>query len=120
MTVIETTPSSQQDWSQLRSDPYPLLINGELVTPRDRSTADVVYPFTNEVVAHVYAAGPVEVDTAVASARAAMDGDWGRTTPAERQTFLLRLADLIERHADYLSFLETVDVGGPYGMTRYW
>ena len=60
------------------------------------------------------------MDRAVSAARAAVDGDWGHTTPAERQVLLLKLAELVEQHADYLSFLETVDVGGPYGMTRYW
>jgi acyl-CoA reductase-like NAD-dependent aldehyde dehydrogenase len=121
MTVAEpSTASSQQDWSQLRKDPYPLLIDGELIVPSTRATLDVVYPFTNQTVARVYEAGPGEVDRAVAAARAAVDGEWGRTTPADRQTLLLKLADLIEKHADYLSFLETVDVGGPYGMTRYW
>ena len=114
------TVSSQQDWSQLRKDPYPLLIDGELVAPAGGETLDVVYPFTNETVARVYVAGPAEVERAVAAARAAVDGDWGRTTPADRQVPLLKLAELIEVHADHLSFLETVDVGGPYGMTRYW
>src|SRR5205823_7089976 len=76
--------------------------------------------FTNERVARVYIAGASEVDRAVAAARAAFDGEWGRTTPAERQALLLRLADLVGQHADRLSVLETVDVGGPYGMTRYW
>src|SRR5579862_7469744 len=112
MTVAErSTASSQQDWSQLRKDPYPLLIDGELIAPSARDTLDVVYPFTNETVARVYAAGPAEVERAVAAARAAVDGEWGRTTAAERQVLLLKLADLIEHHADYLSFLETVDVG---------
>ena len=120
MTVAAASASAQQDWSQLRQDPYPLLIDGELVVPPDRATLDVVYPFTNQPVARVYVAGPAEVDRAVAAARRAVDGDWGRTTPTQRQTLLLKLADLIEQHADYLSFLETVDVGGPYGMTRYW
>jgi Aldehyde dehydrogenase family len=89
MTVAHTsTASSHQDWSQLRQDPYPLLIDGELVVPPDRATLDVVYPFTNQPVARVYAGGPAEVDRAVAAARAAVDGEWGHTTPAERQTIL--------------------------------
>jgi acyl-CoA reductase-like NAD-dependent aldehyde dehydrogenase len=115
MTAAETaTASGQQDWSQLRHAPYPLLIDGELVIPPDRATFDVIYPFTNQPVARVYAAGPAEVDRAVAAARRAVEGDWGHTTPAERQTVLLKLAGLIERDADYLSFLETNDV--VYGL----
>jgi acyl-CoA reductase-like NAD-dependent aldehyde dehydrogenase len=121
MTVAEPAgASARQDWSQLRKDPYPLLIDGELVIPEHRETLEVIYPFTNESVARVYTAGPAEVDRAVLAARNAMLGEWGRSTPAERQVPLLKLAELIETHADYLSFLETIDVGGPYGMTRYW
>src|SRR5450759_560574 len=98
MTLAErSTASGQQDWSQLRRDPYPLLIDGALVLPEGRETLDVVYPFTNEVVAHVAVAGPAEVDRAVAAARAAVDGEWGRTTPAERQTLLFKLAELVEK-----------------------
>jgi acyl-CoA reductase-like NAD-dependent aldehyde dehydrogenase len=108
------------DWSHVAREPYPLLVDGALTIPTGRDTLEVVYPFTNAVVAHVYAAGPAEVDRAVTSARQAVDGEWGRTTPADRQTLLLRLADLIERDADRLAFLETVDVAGPYGSNRYW
>jgi acyl-CoA reductase-like NAD-dependent aldehyde dehydrogenase len=120
MTVVEPSASSRQDWSQISRDPYPLLVDGELVVPTERQTLDVVYPFTNEVVGQVYVAGPAEVERAVAAARAAVDGDWGKATPAERQAPMLRLAVLIEREADRLSFLETVDVAGTYGGTRYW
>jgi acyl-CoA reductase-like NAD-dependent aldehyde dehydrogenase len=120
MTVAESTASQQQDWSLIQSDPYPLLIDAELVTPIDRATLEVVNPFTNEVVATVFAAGPTEVDRSVSAARKAVDGDWGRATPADRQVPMLRLAELIEQHADRLAFLETVDGGGIYGSNRYW
>jgi betaine-aldehyde dehydrogenase len=120
MTVVERTASDRQDWSLIQSDPYPLLIDGELGIPTDRTTLDVVNPFTNEVVASVFAAGQAEVDRAVGAARKAVDGDWGRATPAERQVPLLRLAELIEQHADRLAFLETVDGGGTYASNRYW
>ena len=47
-----------------------------------------------------------DVADAVAAARAAMDGPWGRTTARDRCVFLLRIADLVEGHADELAFLE--------------
>jgi phenylacetaldehyde dehydrogenase len=89
MTVIDTpSATAGPDWSQVSRDPYPLLIDGELTVPAGRETLEVVYPFTNEVVAHVYTAAPSDVDRAVASARGAVDGDWGRATPAELQMLL--------------------------------
>lgn len=120
MTVAERSASDQQDWSQIQRDPYPLLLDGELVVPARGERLEVVYPFTNEVVAHVFVAGHDEVERAVGAARGAVDGDWGRATPAERQVPMLRLAELIGQHADRLAFLETVDVGGTYGSNRYW
>jgi acyl-CoA reductase-like NAD-dependent aldehyde dehydrogenase len=69
MTVAERTASDQQDWSLIQAEPYPLLVDGALVVPAGRATLDVVYPFTNQVVGRVYAAGAAEVDRAVAAAR---------------------------------------------------
>jgi len=69
MTVIDTpSATAGPDWSHVSRDPYPLLIDGELSVPAGGDTLDVVYPFTNEVVAHVYSAPPADVDRAVASA----------------------------------------------------
>jgi acyl-CoA reductase-like NAD-dependent aldehyde dehydrogenase len=121
MTVAaQRTASDRQDWSQIASSPYPLLIDGELSIPDERATLDVVFPFNNQVVGQIYVAGPTEVERGIAAARTAVDGDWGRSTAAERQVPMLRLAELIGEHADRLAFLETVDGGGVYGSNRYW
>ena len=51
-------------------------------------------PATEETLCEVAAAGAADVDRAVAAARAALDGDWGRKTPArERGRLLWQLAD---------------------------
>ncbi len=71
MTVAERSASEQQDWSQIASAPYPLLVDGELLISTERLTLDVVYPFNNEVVGKVYAAGHAEVERAVVAAKPA-------------------------------------------------
>ena len=44
--------------------------------------------------------GPEDVDAAVAAARAALDGEWGRLTGFARAALLRRLGDLISDHAE--------------------
>ncbi|UVS80032.1 aldehyde dehydrogenase [Actinokineospora sp. UTMC 2448] len=78
------------------------------------TTAD---PATGEPLADCAAAGPAEVDAAVAAARAALPG-WAGTAPSERARLLWRIAELIEAHADELAETETRDQGQPLGVAR--
>ena len=69
-----------------------------------------VNPCNAKVDATVPLAGPAEVDEAVQVAHQAFLS-WRRTRPAERRRTLLRLADLIEAHADEFGRLGTLDNG---------
>ena len=53
------------------------------------------------------------VDQAVVSARACYERAWGRLTPFERKTLLLRFAQVVDDHASELSLLEMLEVGRP-------
>ena len=58
-------------------------------------------------------------DVARALSRAVEAGHtWGAATPAERAAALLRLADLMERHADELSRLDVEETGKPWSVMR--
>ena len=57
-------------------------INGEFVATGE--TFDILYPITGEVTAQAHKAGQKEVDAAVAAARAALNGPWGKLGQAER------------------------------------
>ena len=50
-------------------------------------------PLTGQVIAKVHEAGRSEVDAAVAAARTALNGPWGRMSVAERVEKLYALAD---------------------------
>jgi len=107
-------------WSFISKDPYPLLIGGELRQARDGAVFASISPRDNQPIAKIAQAGAADVDDAVVAARAAVHGGpWGRTTAKERAAALLRIADLIERHADELAFLESVDAGKPIGSVHY-
>ena len=63
--------------------------------------------------------GVVEVDAAVAAARAAFDdGRWSDVPGKTRSGLLLRMADLIERDAERLAMLDVLESGKPIAQAR--
>jgi acyl-CoA reductase-like NAD-dependent aldehyde dehydrogenase len=79
----------------------------------------VINPATEKVIAIVREAGADEVDLAVSAARAAFDdGGWRRTSVAARQDVLLRLRDLIFKHASELAHLECANTGLPLAQIK--
>jgi len=54
----------------------------------------------------------------VAAARAAFEGPWRQVSPARRGQLLLALADLLERHAEELAQLITLENGKPIANAR--
>lgn len=89
-------------------------INGHYVSAVSEQTFDCISPIDGRNLTQVAACDQVDVDKAVAAARAAFnDGRWSRLHPSKRKSVLLRLADLIEKNADELALLETLDMGKP-------
>jgi betaine-aldehyde dehydrogenase len=86
-------------------------INGAPVQT-DGTIHRIVNPATDEAVAEYAMATPAVVDTAVASARAAL-GDWATATPAERSAVLAKLAELADAHAEELVAEEVSQTGKP-------
>src|SRR5919198_2664237 len=74
----------------------------------------VVNPATGETIAEIPGGTEEDVDRAVATARKAFDDVWFDTTPGERQSFLLRLADAIDEHAEEIGRIESENVGKPF------
>ncbi len=98
--------------SQLAKGPIPHYIGGEFVESAAGETFETLDPATNRGLARVARGRPADVARAVAAAREAFDrGPWPRMPARERRRYLLRVAELIERHADELSVLECLDTG---------
>jgi aldehyde dehydrogenase (NAD+) len=91
-----------------------LVIGGEARVAADGARFTTVDPATEEVLAAVPQAGPEDVDAAVRAAHEAhIDGRW-RTLPAsKRARVLLKAADAIQRQADQLAWVDTLDHGKP-------
>jgi betaine-aldehyde dehydrogenase len=87
-------------------------IDGEFVDPAEGKTEEVTNPANGEAIAEMPLSTEEDVNRAVAAAKRAF-GEWSVTPPGERATALLKLADLIEEHADELSDLEAADAGKP-------
>lgn len=92
------------------------LVGGERVPARDGRTSDLMDPSTGEAYGTAPVSGPEDVDAAL---RAAADAftTWRRSTPAERQLALLRLADAVEARADELVAVESRNTGKPLALT---
>lgn len=91
-------------------DKYQLYINGEWVDASDGSTIETINPATGEKLAEIADATEEDVDKAVKAARAAFP-EWAKTTPAERQAILHKIADIIDENREYLATIETMDNG---------
>ncbi len=90
---------------------YGLFIGGESAEPAAGEIRELVEPATGETLARAAMAGEADVDRAVEAARAAVEGDWGRTPGTERARLLHALADAIVANRAELAELESRNVG---------
>ena len=88
-------------------------IDGAFRPPADGASEPVLNPATGEEIAQAPLSTAVDVDTAVGAARRAFE-TWSQTTPAERATALLKIADTIEEHGEELAREEAINAGKPY------
>jgi len=93
-------------------------INGRYVDALSGATRPTVNPANGQQITDVALCGTEDADLAVKGARAAFEsGVWSRMAPMDRKMVLVRWAELIEKHADELALLETLDVGKPISDT---
>jgi acyl-CoA reductase-like NAD-dependent aldehyde dehydrogenase len=90
---------------------YLLFINGESSEASGGELKELTEPATGETLAQVAMANEADVDRAVDAARAALEGDWGRTAPTERSRLLHALADALVANRKELAELEVRNVG---------
>lgn len=89
-----------------------LYIGGAFVDALDAATLDVLNPHDGSLLAVVAEGGEADIDRAVQSAQGAFPA-WSSMAAADRGRILLRVADVIEAHADELARLESTDTGHP-------
>lgn len=94
-------------------------INGEFTQATGARLFEKRSPLDNRIIARVAEAGRAEVDAAVAAARAALKGPWGRATMAERVDLLYAVANEINRRFDDFLAAEVADTGKPMSLARH-
>jgi aminobutyraldehyde dehydrogenase len=72
----------------------------------------ILNPKTGETVLDLPEASLAQIDAAVDAADSAFQ-DWSQTTPGQRSSYLLRIADAIEKDAEGFAALEALNCGKP-------
>ncbi len=91
-------------------------IDGEFVDAVDGKTFDCISPIDGKKLTEVACCTQLDADKAVIAARNVFNaGTWSKASPAKRKAVMLKLADLIEQHAEEIALLETLDMGKPIG-----
>ena len=96
-----------------------LFINNEWRPAFSGNTMDVMNPATEEICAAVASAGTDDLDAAVAAARAALNGPWGKMSARERGRLVRKLGERLMERADEVSRLETLHNGKPISESRH-
>jgi gamma-glutamyl-gamma-aminobutyraldehyde dehydrogenase len=117
-----TAARTRADWQRQAEGlhiPDQAFIDGRYVDAASGARYACISPIDGRVLAQVVDADHLDVDRAVAAARRSVEaGHWSRAAPAQRKQVLLRLAELVERDADELALLETLDMGKPVRDAR--
>lgn len=94
--------------------PTNAFIDGAFRPAHSGKTFRTTNPATGETLAEIAACDAVDVDFAVANARAAFDdGRWRLQSPGDRKTALLKFAKLLEENRHELAVIESLDSGKP-------
>lgn len=94
-------------------------INGEFTQGSLGKTFENRTPIDGSLLGMVYEAGAEEVNAAVAAAKAAMSGPWGKMTVDDRVKLLERIADRINERFDEFLQAECLDTGKPYSIASH-
>lgn len=99
-------------FQNVASKSYQLYINGKWVDASDGATVDSHCPANGEYLSKMADATKEDVDAAVDAAWAAFE-TWKETSPDERMSILLKIADVMEENKEKLAMLECIDTGKP-------
>lgn len=101
----------------LAEEPKKMFIGGKWVAAKSGATFETLDPGDGKSIAKVAAGDSADVDSAVKAAQKAFDhSGWATMQPNDRGVILHRLADLIDKHAEALVQIESLDVGKPRGQ----
>ncbi|MEL0083514.1 MAG: 2-hydroxymuconic semialdehyde dehydrogenase, partial [Gammaproteobacteria bacterium] len=92
-------------------------INGVYVDSDEQR--NITSPVTGELITPYSVATEAQVNEAVAAARAALKGEWGRMGIQQRVDILYKVADGISDRFEEFLEAECLDTGKPYSLARH-
>ncbi|HLL11999.1 MAG TPA: aldehyde dehydrogenase family protein [Rubrivivax sp.] len=95
-----------------------LLVGGRWQAASGGQTLPLLNPSDGAVLAQIARGTSADIHAAVLAAQAALDGEWGALTAAERGRLLSKMAARVLEQADELARLEALDVGKPLKQAR--
>ena len=95
-----------------------MFIGGRWLAARDGRMIPVVSPADGETFDQIARGTAHEVDLAVAAARVAADGPWGRLSATERGRILVKIGEAVLAHEEELAQIEARDTGKPMSTAR--
>lgn len=98
--------------------PSKLFIAGDWRAATDERAIDVVNPSDGAAFTTIARGLASDIDAAVAAARAAVEGAWGRLPAVERGRLLLKLARAVQDNHETIARLESIDTGKPLKQGR--
>ncbi|WP_368910945.1 aldehyde dehydrogenase family protein [Proteus vulgaris] len=96
---------------------YKMLIGGEWVSSTSHKTTKTYSPATGELLSEYQSGSAEDVELAVSAARNAFK-TWSKTSPAERQALLLKIADRLEQEQERFAWIESLDNGKPLNESK--
>jgi acyl-CoA reductase-like NAD-dependent aldehyde dehydrogenase len=102
----------------LNSGPKEMVIGGKKVKSLSGKTYPSINPSDGSKSVDIYSGAAEDIDQAVAAAKAALNGPWGRMSPNGREDIMRKFARLIEEHQEELAQLESIDNGKSLNHTR--
>ena len=130
MTVA--APAKSKSVKAPKVKDQPLFIGGKWLDSVSGKTFPAINPATGGTICQVAEGDKADVDLAVKAARKALEhGPWKKMDAAQRGRLMFKLADLIEKHAEELAVLESLncgktitdsrgDIGGVCNTLRYY
>ena len=89
-----------------------MLIGAEALGAQSGKTFDILDPTSGDVIASVPEGAAADIDLAVIEARRAFEtGAWSKMKPASREKLIFQLADLLDKNAQELSNIESINSG---------
>lgn len=113
------TERNEEDMNQTKIGKVLHYINGQFVESVSGSVFQNINPFSNEPINEVAEGFAEDIDKAVKAARKAFDeGPWRTMSVNERMKYIIKIAELIEKNAEEISYLESLDSGLPIAQTK--